>query len=59
MAKKVRFLKDYDLRTHPREEIAYKKGMEATITDAQADEVIAAGAAEMVADKTPTKRERE
>lgn len=58
MAKRVKFTDKYDLRTAPREEVAYLKGMEATLTDAQADEVIKAGVADLIADKTPGKRDK-
>jgi hypothetical protein len=56
MAKRVRFLRDYPLAVAPRVTKAYLRGTEDTLTDAQADEVIGKGAAELVEDKTPSKR---
>lgn len=56
MARQVRFLKDRDVSTGPRTVKAFKKGTVDTLTDAQADEVVADGSAELVSDRTPSKR---
>lgn len=56
MAKRVSFLRDYDLEQGPRQVVAYKRGYEATLPDAQADEAVSRGAAEVLEDKTPSKR---
>lgn len=58
MAKRVRFTKNYDLRVSANVEKAFVAGQEETLTDAQVEEVLAAGAAELVADKTPAKRDK-
>jgi len=56
MAKKVVFNSDYDLWVGPRQVKAYKKGTEDTLNDDHAEEVLAKGVAEVVEDRTPTKR---
>lgn len=56
MAKRVRFLRDRDVPVGSRQVKAYKKGTEDTLTDAQADEVLADGSAEPVSDRTPSRR---
>jgi predicted RNA-binding Zn ribbon-like protein len=58
MAKQVRFLRDYDVRVAPRVTRAFRRGTEDTLPDAQADAAIAAGAAELMADKTPSRRSK-
>lgn len=63
MAKHGRFTKAHDLEVRSergalRRMVHYKMGDEVTLTDAQADAAMAAGAFEVLADKTPSKREK-
>lgn len=54
---KVRFLRHFDWRPHPRQVIAYRAGMVLTVTRRCAEQAIAAGAAERVG-KTKTETEQ-
>jgi hypothetical protein len=56
MAKKVRFKRDYDVPLSTSQIVAYKRGDEPLLTDGQAEQAIADGAAELMDDKTPAKK---
>lgn len=58
MAKLIRFIRHYDVFTSRQCCLAFRAGVTAILLDHQADEAIAAGAAELIADKTPNKRKR-
>jgi hypothetical protein len=58
MAKRVKFLKADLVPLGRRQWLEAKEGSEATLTDEQADAAVSAGLAKVIADKTPSKREK-
>jgi hypothetical protein len=55
MAWRVLFIRDCDVHVSPQRTIAYRVGHVALLTDPQTAQVVAAGAVELIADRTPRK----
>lgn len=58
MTKRIRFVKDHDLRLNVRETVAYKVGHEATLADAKADELLEKGVAESMVEEQQSEPKR-